>query len=241
MWQEASYLRSVSVAALAAVPVFLGCALFGMTGASAATCSADPSGCDPYVVTIAPTGSNTVTATGMGEFDLSGLTPAPFPIGLHAPQIGPNTGVIIMVNTIPPPQAPTNNFCDNCALGTLSFPGQPSAFGTGSGVPAIGATSTGPAVAFRQIAGGVPSGLSVPAGYMSGMVLDPTTASFAGTLVSLGLSPGSTTTWTWGSEPDQSFTVDVVPLPATLPLLGTGLGALGLLGWRKKRRAVTVA
>ncbi len=26
------------------------------------------------------------------------------------------------------------------------------------------------------------------------------------------------------------------PLPATLPLFATGLGALGLLGWRRKRR-----
>ena len=28
----------------------------------------------------------------------------------------------------------------------------------------------------------------------------------------------------------------VTPLPATLPLLVTGLGALGLLGWRRKRK-----
>lgn len=29
----------------------------------------------------------------------------------------------------------------------------------------------------------------------------------------------------------------VTPVPATLPLLGAGIGALGLLGWRQKRRA----
>ena len=29
----------------------------------------------------------------------------------------------------------------------------------------------------------------------------------------------------------------VVQLPAALPLFATGLGALGLLGWRKKRKA----
>ena len=29
----------------------------------------------------------------------------------------------------------------------------------------------------------------------------------------------------------------VVPLPAALPLFATGLGALGLLGWRRKRKA----
>jgi hypothetical protein len=31
--------------------------------------------------------------------------------------------------------------------------------------------------------------------------------------------------------------VAAVPLPATLPLFGAGLGALGLLGWRRQRRA----
>jgi hypothetical protein len=31
------------------------------------------------------------------------------------------------------------------------------------------------------------------------------------------------------------------PLPATLPLFATGLGALGLLGWRRKRKAQAVA
>jgi hypothetical protein len=32
-------------------------------------------------------------------------------------------------------------------------------------------------------------------------------------------------------------TVSQTPLPATLPLFATGLGALGLLGWRRKRKA----
>ena len=31
------------------------------------------------------------------------------------------------------------------------------------------------------------------------------------------------------------------PLPATLPLFATGLGALGLLGWRRKRKAAALA
>jgi len=29
----------------------------------------------------------------------------------------------------------------------------------------------------------------------------------------------------------------VTPLPATLPLFATGIGGLGLLGWRRKRKA----
>jgi PEP-CTERM motif len=31
------------------------------------------------------------------------------------------------------------------------------------------------------------------------------------------------------------------PLPAALPLFTSGLGALGLLGWRKRRKAATAA
>jgi hypothetical protein len=32
-----------------------------------------------------------------------------------------------------------------------------------------------------------------------------------------------------------------VPLPAALPLFATGLGALGLLGWRRKRKGAAIA
>jgi hypothetical protein len=35
--------------------------------------------------------------------------------------------------------------------------------------------------------------------------------------------------------------VSSTPLPAALPLLATGLGGLGLLGWRRKRKAQAVA
>jgi hypothetical protein len=37
-------------------------------------------------------------------------------------------------------------------------------------------------------------------------------------------------------SPTGSFTVS--PLPAALPLFASGLGALSLLGWRRKRKAI---
>ena len=36
-------------------------------------------------------------------------------------------------------------------------------------------------------------------------------------------------------------TLPAVPLPATLPLFATGLGALGLLGWRRKKNAAALS
>ena len=46
-------------------------------------------------------------------------------------------------------------------------------------------------------------------------------------------------------SPDVHFTLFLefqpTPLPAALPLFVTGLGALGLIGWRRKRKAAAVA
>jgi hypothetical protein len=44
-----------------------------------------------------------------------------------------------------------------------------------------------------------------------------------------------------GSANGNPATVPAVPLPAALPLFATGLGALGLIGWRRKRKAAAVA
>jgi hypothetical protein len=32
--------------------------------------------------------------------------------------------------------------------------------------------------------------------------------------------------------------IPIIPLPAAFPLFGTGLGLLGFLGWRRRRKAV---
>jgi hypothetical protein len=38
-----------------------------------------------------------------------------------------------------------------------------------------------------------------------------------------------------------TLTADPTPLPAALPLFATGIGGLGLLGWRRKRKAQALA
>ena len=42
-----------------------------------------------------------------------------------------------------------------------------------------------------------------------------------------------------GFDISGETTVYVTPIPAALPLFATGLGALGLLGWRRKKKAAT--
>ena len=70
------------------------------------------------------------------------------------------------------------------------------------------------------------------------------------------ISPISTSAyWIWG-QPDNGSYADfstkilrstsaivpiATPVPAALPLFAAGLGALGLLGWRRKRKAAAIA
>jgi hypothetical protein len=55
--------------------------------------------------------------------------------------------------------------------------------------------------------------------------------------ISFNLSPccGDPNSPMWVSESGNSQ-IAATPLPAALPLFATGLGALGLLGWRRKRK-----
>lgn len=58
--------------------------------------------------------------------------------------------------------------------------------------------------------------------------------SFAANTISLGMRVTEPGDWI------RVVTASTVPIPAALPLLGTGLGLLGLAGWIRRRRVATI-
>jgi hypothetical protein len=52
-----------------------------------------------------------------------------------------------------------------------------------------------------------------------------------------GLNPATAAISGQWSTGDQGLNI-LIPLPSALPLFATGLGALGLLQWRRKRKAL---
>jgi len=64
---------------------------------------------------------------------------------------------------------------------------------------------------------------------------------YNGTLT--GASPADTRTYNLAALTisGSNFAVVATPLPAALPLFATGLAGLGLLGWRRKRKAAALA
>jgi hypothetical protein len=61
---------------------------------------------------------------------------------------------------------------------------------------------------------------------------------FANSMVEVRLSLGAENHWDFDWT---AFAVQPTPLPAALPLFASGLGAIGLLGWRRKRKKAALA
>jgi hypothetical protein len=111
-----------------------------------------------------------------------------------------------------------------------------------------GSPGSVPAPGTQFIAVGNNIEFSIPNSYFEGGLtgLSNTTYAQAGDIITLRLSQslgysvaGGSAFYDVNTRLGEVTLVDVpaTPLPAALPLFATGLGALGLLGWRKKRKA----
>jgi hypothetical protein len=162
-----------------------------------------------YVVTLKEVGSD-VVATGSGVIDLNGLT-GPVPSSTST-AINPAAGSIF---TGPTSDSPVDIYFE--VAGPASF---------GSGGLTLADNGNGNTVG---IIGSSFSVLLVPGGYASGAPLSDTSTYTGQTFSSLEVILG-TYEWTWGSGPDQNFTLIIgaaaVPEPASGALLGTALAWL---------------
>jgi hypothetical protein len=191
------------------------CALLISTAAASAT---------PYTVTLEEEGTS-VVAVGGGDIDISGLSIGAPTFGFN-PAMNPSTGFLYTGSAAPPPSE---------LQYYLGMSG-PSSFGTGGTTDA--SSGTGSMIGLYGYYGE----LILPYGYTSETPISVSATYDNATFASLGVTPG-TYVWTWGTGPDQSFTLEIgtTPLPAAFPLFATGLAGLGLLGWRRKRKAQAAA
>ena len=111
----------------------------------------------------------------------------------------------------------------------------PSSFGPGGGL-CCWVSSSGPPVGVHPSPVGPPTGLILPEGYSSGTPLS-SSATFSGQTISgLGMTPGTYVT-TWGSGPNMdSYTLNVVPEPTAVTLVGIGSLLLLTIRRRNQRR-----
>jgi hypothetical protein len=111
----------------------------------------------------------------------------------------------------------------------------PASFGSGPGGAADSASGD-----FVGMVGS--SDLYVPQGYVSDTPLSDTATYDGQTFSSLGATPG-TYKWTWGTGPDQSFTLVIgaaaVPEPSTWGMMLRGFAGLGFMGYQSAGRRRT--
>jgi hypothetical protein len=169
--------------------------------------SIGPAQAVPYVVTLQQVGSN-IVATGNGAIDLTGLS---FAVdGAGGSVMFPSAASILTGSPEP----------DTLYRGLISGP---TSFGTG--LFDFG-TGTGDLAGIAANPVGVLPTIYVPQGYVSTSLLSDSATYNNATFSSLGVTPG-TYLWTWGTGPDQNFTLQIGPV-AGVPEQGSTLGLLFL-------------
>jgi hypothetical protein len=122
--------------------------------------------------------------------------------------------------------------------GAFAFEGNPTTGGDGIGAGPWSGTCTTTAPCSPVGSHDTTAGYGGPIGYFGNIsaALDSGTVFFYG-----GLAPGASTVF--ALELPASIlsvtginNVSTTPIPAALPLFASGLGGLGLLGWRRKRK-----
>jgi hypothetical protein len=164
-----------------------------------------------FTVDLYQDGSD-VVATGSGNIDLDGLSNSGNSIAGFT-GIVPSEG-LITTGTV---DAEVTEY--DGVTGSASF---------GSGSVTGATSSSGDSVTINN-----GSYFLLPVGYTSGAPLSDTATYADTTLATLGVTPG-TYTWTWGTESENTFTLNAVAVPEPSQYgLGVLLATLGFVAWRR--------
>ena len=178
-----------------------------LCAASASLLMIGPSAQAGYIVTVTQVGPN-VVATGSGLIDLAGLS-----FFSNAVQSGvginPSIGGI---STGPTSLSPISLYTGISG---------PTSFGSGGGTAA--SSGSGDVVGMEREEPADFFVLAVPRGYTSDSPLSDSSTYDGETFSSLGVTPG-TFEWTWGTGPNQNFTIKIGT--AAVPESGSTLGLL---------------
>ena len=151
------------------------------------------------VISASESGGNVIFSTSGGTLDVSSLTG----VGASGPPFVNPVGA---------------EFALGAGGGATLYSGAitgPGSFGTGGFTTSFDGTG--------DLIGFVYGDLITPGGYVSGDLIGPSTLTIAGTLDSIGITPG-TYVWSWA---DDSVTLNIVPIPAAVWLFGSALAGLG--------------